>query len=94
MFVELNIGKQQKGSFSVNFQIGDLVRTRATIELVPLDEDLAPAEIPAGVFGEVSGITHDADGEIYWVEFHEPYHFIDQCPLAAESIELVFRIDA
>jgi len=73
------------------FQIGDIVRIREPISLVPLDESI-PSEIPAGIFGEVINVTEVSDGHIaYVVDFHEPYEFASEIAIHAEMLELMFR---
>jgi hypothetical protein len=73
------------------FQIGDIVRIKEPISLVPLDESI-PSEIPAGIFGEVINVTETGDGGIaYLVEFHEPYEFASEIAIHAHMLELMFR---
>jgi hypothetical protein len=75
-----------------DFEIGDLVRVRQTISLVPLDSR-APGEIPAGIFGEVIFISVGREGEpVYMVEFHEPYELFSELPLMGQDLELMFRL--
>ena len=73
------------------FQIGDIVRVREPISLVPLDESI-PSEIPAGIFGEIINVTQVAEGNLaYIVTFHEPYEFASEIAIHAEMLELMFR---
>lgn len=73
------------------FQVGDIVRIRQTINLVPLDAR-APSEIPAGIYGEVMYISQDfMDEPAYIVEFHEPYALFNDLPLMGDHLELMFR---
>jgi hypothetical protein len=73
------------------FQIGDIVRIKQPISLVPLDESI-PSEIPAGIFGEIVNTTQVAEGDIaYIVEFHEPYEFASEIAIRADMLELMFR---
>jgi hypothetical protein len=72
-------------------QVGDIVRVKQTINLVPLDQR-APSEIPAGIYGEVIDIQPDVEGELVcWVEFHEPYDYIRDLGIRSECLELMFR---
>ncbi len=73
------------------FQVGDIVRIRQTINLVPLDAR-APSEIPAGIYGEIIYIsTNTLDEPAYIVEFHEPYELFNDLPLMGAHLELMFR---
>ena len=73
------------------FQIGDIVRIKEPISLVPLHESF-PSEIPAGIFGEVINVADSEDGSIaYLVGFHEPYEFASEIAIRADMLELMFR---
>lgn len=73
-------------------QIGDLVRVRRTVELVPLD-NRTPHEIPGGIYGQIVDITEGITGEVLcWVEFHEPYEYVNKTALEESILELMFRI--
>ena len=72
------------------FQIGDIVRIREPITLVPLHESI-PSEIPAGIFGEIINVTEAAEGIAYIVGFHEPYEFASEIAIRADMLELMFR---
>jgi hypothetical protein len=75
-----------------HIQLGDIVRIRETITLVPLYENV-PAEIPAGIYGEVVSIAEDETGEtIYYVDFHEPYEFVSELGIHGDMLEVVFRL--
>lgn len=85
-----------EGECDVNaqIQIGDIVRVRQTIVLVPLDKR-TPSEIPGGIYGQVVDIAYGLVGEILcWVEFHEPYEYINMAGVSIDEnhLELVFRI--
>ncbi|NJL93655.1 MAG: hypothetical protein HC915_07945 [Anaerolineae bacterium] len=76
------------------FQIGDLVRVRENVELIPLDKR-APSEVPAGIYGQIVHITENLPGEVLcWVEFPAPYEYANQTGLPAVLLDLVFRIPA
>ncbi|MFP4324261.1 MAG: hypothetical protein ACLFTK_17530 [Anaerolineales bacterium] len=76
----------------MTLQIGDLVRIRENINLVPLTKDV-PDHIPAGIYGEVTEVFERESGEVYCqVEFHEPYEIFNELVLAAHDLELMFRI--
>ena len=75
-------------------QIGDIVRVRKSIELVPLDKR-TPSVIPGGIYGQVVDLTSGLIGEtLCWVDFHEPYEYINQSGVSIDEtcLELVFRI--
>ena len=74
-----------------DIQIGDIVRIRQAIGLMPID-DSAPDFIPAGIFGEVVDISR-VDGEeiFYCVEFHEPYEFASEIAIRSDMLEVMFR---
>ncbi len=76
----------------MDLQVGDLVRIRQNINLVPLTQEV-PDHIPAGIYGEVIEIFARGGGDVYCqVEFHEPYEIFNDLVLAAHDLELMFRI--
>lgn len=75
----------------MELRIGDVVRIRETILLMPLSEHV-PSEIPAGIYGQVSDVIQDVEGELAcYVEFYEPYEIFNELPLRARHLELMFR---
>ena len=73
-------------------QIGDIVRVRETLVLVPLDKR-TPYEIPAGIYGQIIEIRDGLLGEtLCRVEFHEPYGYAVMTAFDAAMLDLVFRI--
>lgn len=72
-------------------KVGDIVRVRQPIALVPLD-NRAPSEIPAGIFGQVIRISNQIGDEIFYqVEFHEPYEYANEISIRADMLEVIFR---
>lgn len=77
-------------SHVAEIQIGDIVRVREPLALMPLYAHL-PDEIPAGIFGEVVDWFENAGDTFYKVEFHEPYEYANEIPLPSHSLEIMFR---
>lgn len=71
-------------------QIGDVVRVREPIVLMPLDPS-SPDEIPAGIFGEVTELYDQWGDTFCQVHFHEPYEYANEIPLRADMLEIMFR---
>ncbi len=71
-------------------QIGDIVRVRENIALMPLRPD-APSEIPAGIYGEVVDLYDDRGDTFCHVEFYEPYEYVNEIPLRVDLLETMFR---
>jgi len=73
--------------------IGDIVRIKERIELMPLDDNV-PAEIPAGIFGQVVEVRgHDGHLALYQVDFHSPYEYVNEISLREDLLEVVFRLN-
>ena len=53
---------------------------------------MSPAEIPAGIFGEVLEVYELDTGErVCQVDFHEPYNYASEIAIQAEMLEVMFR---
>lgn len=89
---QLRVKIRQNILDTTTLQIGDIVRVRRSLELVPLDKR-TPSFIPAGIYGQVVDISEGMLGEaMCWVEFHEPYDYVSKTALEEHLLELVFRI--
>lgn len=74
-----------------DLQVGDIIRIRQAIQLIPLEEGI-PAEIPAGTLATIVDVVlFDAEDLQYQVVFSDEMAHFNDIYLSADFFDLMFR---